>query len=185
MEPLSPTGQILTTARLRLSPVTSADETLLHDILSQPAVLTFTWNNISPDRDLSRSLREESERTFRSHGWGMWCIALHDDDRAGFAGLRFVGRTERIELMFVLGEEHWGKGIAGEAVSEIIRCAFTDCSIDLIEASTHPGNVRSRNMLKRIGMTPSGEEDTPVGRLIVHTITRSAFASSFGTGSSA
>lgn len=72
---------------------------------------------------------------------------------------RFVGRAgiskfknEQFELGYSLREEEWGKGYATEAASALTEWFFErGIAPDLI-AFTHPENIASQRVLRKIGM---------------------------------
>ncbi|NDV83263.1 GNAT family N-acetyltransferase [Bacteroides sp. 51] len=60
-------------------------------------------------------------------------------------------------LGYAIGEEHWGKGFATEAVRAILRFGFEEMKLDLISAYCYPFNERSKNVLKKCGFHYEGK----------------------------
>ena len=52
--------------------------------------------------------------------------------------------------------KYWGKGLAAEALREVIRYIFDTTGIYRLEAIIHPPNTKSRNLASRIGFQEEG-----------------------------
>ncbi|TAY17254.1 N-acetyltransferase [Rhizobium leguminosarum] len=72
---------------------------------------------------------------------------------------RFVGRAgiskfrnEQFELGYSLREEAWGKGLATEAASALADWFFERKFASGFIAFTHPDNIASQRVLRKIGM---------------------------------
>ena len=72
---------------------------------------------------------------------------------------RFIGRagisrfrSEQFELGYSLIEEAWGKGLATEAASALADRFFEKRVAPGFIAFTHPENIASQRVLRRIGM---------------------------------
>lgn len=90
-------------------------------------------------------------------------IARYDDDRgevlAGGVGLRRLADVESrtMEIGYWLGQAHWGRGIATEALRRFSLWAFENVS-DLLrlEACVFGDNPRSAAVLRKVGYTFEG-----------------------------
>ncbi len=60
------------------------------------------------------------------------------------------------EVGYVLNPDHWGSGLATEAVSAVLDFGFTQLSLHRIEARYLGGNEASRRVMERCGMTFEG-----------------------------
>ena len=101
---------------------------------------------------------------FAREGFGFW--AVEAPGVAPLVGLVGLARpafeapfTPCVEIGWRLAREHWGKGYATEAARASLRYGFEQLSLDEIVAFTVPGNVRSRAVMERIGMTRSADDD--------------------------
>lgn len=60
------------------------------------------------------------------------------------------------ELGYWLGEEHWGKGIASNAIIQMIDYGFNNFEIDRIFARPFGTNIASRKVLEKTGFKLEG-----------------------------
>lgn len=64
--------------------------------------------------------------------------------------------SNRAILGYDLARKYWGKGIASEAVREIIRFGYEKMELNRIEAETIEDNHESRSMLEKPGFVLEG-----------------------------
>ena len=101
-------------------------------------------------------------------GTGWWAVEpLEGGGMVGYVGAFFRETWPEIEIGWGTLREHWGRGIATEAVAEVLRWVFEvrkdKRAIALIDAK----NVRSRRVAEKLGMTYEAETELfgqPVGR---------------------
>ena len=154
---------VLTTERLTLQPFARASLENFLSIVNDERVLKYLWDGEPVSRSQAERLLAESERSFRTNGFGLWSIDIGSG--IGFTGLRFVAGTQRIELLFGLSYHVWGRGYASEATGKILDYAAGTLGLHGIEASAHVSNMRSLRLLARLGMHAAGTDETPVGPL--------------------
>ena len=164
----------LTTDRLSLHPFAEPEVDAFLSLCRLDRVHQYLWDG-NPLVDLqARSLLAESDRTFDDHGFGLWSVFDLEKTYIGFTGLRIIAESRRIELLFGVTPDVWGKGFATEAVLAIVDHAFDILGLPSLEASSHPSNIRSLRLLERIGMASVRSEQTAVGPLHVFSIKRSS-----------
>lgn len=87
-----------------------------------------------------------------------WGITLTGQDEVisscGF--LNVSAKHQRAEIGFELSSNHWGRGIAGEALRAVVRHGFTQLGFHRIEALVEPANTASQQLLERVGFTREG-----------------------------
>lgn len=124
-----------------------------------------------PDR-LSRAESDAAvtriESHFAQHGFGLWAVEITNVvPFAGFIGLavpRFEAHfTPCIEIGWRLAAAHWGRGYATEGARAALAFAFDVLGREEVVSFTVPGNMRSRRVMERIGMThdPADDFDHP------------------------
>ena len=87
-----------------------------------------------------------------------WMVTTRDDD--GVIGtctvFRIDPRHRHAEIGYALRSDHWGRGIAGEAVALVLDWAFRRLDLQRIEADIDPRNDGSRQLLARLGFSSEG-----------------------------
>jgi ribosomal-protein-alanine N-acetyltransferase len=68
----------------------------------------------------------------------------------------FSMNVHRAEIGYDLTPSYWGKGYMAEAIASVISFIFSNTSIDRIEATIHPENTRSHNVVERAGFVKEG-----------------------------
>ncbi len=66
-------------------------------------------------------------------------------------------KNERIEIVYSLSRQHWGKGLMTEAALAVMNWAFQTCSFNRMYAYCDPRNVGSRRVLEKLGMKREGQ----------------------------
>ena len=69
---------------------------------------------------------------------------------------RFDPRHRRAEVGYALRSDHWGQGLASEAVSLAIDWALRTLDLHRVEADIDPRNDASRRVLERLGFRSEG-----------------------------
>ena len=121
--------------------------------------------------------RRGAWRIFASNmgGWllqgsGWWAVErLEDGELVSYAGAFFRETWPEIEIGWSVYRDHWGKGIAPEAVAEVLRWVFDERKEKRATALIDAANARSRRVAAKLGMTYEAETDLfgdPVGRYV-------------------
>jgi ribosomal-protein-alanine N-acetyltransferase len=166
----------LETERLILRQWRPADREPFARLNADPAVMEFFPACLS--RAESDQGVDRIEKHFRERGFGLFAVELRRDGTfIGFIGLnvpRFVAHfTPCVEIGWRLAAAYWGQGLATEGARAALRHGFESLALDEIVAFTVPGNVRSRRVMKKLGMThdPADDFDHP-GLAEGHTMRR-------------
>ena len=142
----------LITDRLVLREVVAADAEDLLVFRGDPEVQRY---NLVPMKDVREALG--LVRTMRgwyvSHYAIQWGITLRDEGHVlGLCGVHDWSRHRRqAYLGYDLARSHWRQGIASEAVRAVLRFAFEELELELIQATTVVENARSIRLLEHFG----------------------------------
>ena len=116
----------------------------------------------------SDALAARIESHFEQYGFGPWAVGIVDiAPFAGFIGLsvpRFEAHfTPCVEIGWRLAAEYWGCGYATEGARVALAFGFEQLRLREVVSFTVPGNVRSRRVMERLGLThnPSDDFDHP------------------------
>jgi ribosomal-protein-alanine N-acetyltransferase len=140
------------TSRLRLRPIDRNDGSRLLQLSSNPKVM----KHINGGKTLSEKEIEvdlQNRLGALTDLFGYWMIeSLEEEEFIGWVALKKLEKTEKIEVGYRLLEEHWGKGYAFEAASELLKYAFLRLHLKEVVAVTLEENVRSLRVLEKLGM---------------------------------
>jgi RimJ/RimL family protein N-acetyltransferase len=154
------------TERLRLRRWLPGDRSDFARLNADPRVMEHFPAPLN--RAESNLMVQRIEAHFEQHGFGLWALEVPDEvPFVGFVGLmipRFQAHfTPCVEIGWRLAFDHWGQGYAPEAARGVLRFAFEQAQLPEIVSFTATGNLRSRRVMEKIGMThdPSGDFDHP------------------------
>jgi RimJ/RimL family protein N-acetyltransferase len=87
-----------------------------------------------------------------------WAIAGHGDDRLiGAVTLFAIDRAQgRAEIGYALHSDHWGRGLAREALQLALAHAFGALGLRRVEADIDPRNTASCTLAERMGFVREG-----------------------------
>lgn len=134
----------LRTPRLLLRPARMEDLPAIHAVLSEPRAMRY-WS--TPPHDTIEQSRA-------------WLASMVEVDRASNADFvieregAVIGKAgcwRMPEIGFILHPDHWGRGLAREAVAAVIDHVFAQFDIPAITADVDPRNAASLRMLGRLG----------------------------------
>jgi RimJ/RimL family protein N-acetyltransferase len=131
----------------------------------------------------SAELLRRIEACFEANGYGLWAVELPGESSlAGCVGIVpvdvHVAFAPAVELAWRLAPAFWRRGLAREAAAAAIRFVFADLGLAELVAYTAAGNLRSRRLKERLGMSRDPAEDfvhpklTPEHPLAQHVLYR-------------
>jgi len=152
----------LVTPRLVLRVWRNSDLPDFASMNADPNVMAFfprTYDRAESNRLVAR-IREH----FRQYGFGFW--AVEAPGTASFIGFTGLWTTEFeapftpcIEIGWRLDTRFWGRGYATEAARAALRFGFEALRLEEIVSFAAAGNLRSRRVMERIGMTRDAAGD--------------------------
>jgi ribosomal-protein-alanine N-acetyltransferase len=120
-----------------------------------PAVLT---------RAESDALVDRAEAHLAKHGFGPWAAEIRETKEfIGYVGLVIpnfeAAFTPCVEIGWRLARDHWGKGLATEGASALLRHGFEVQRLLELVSFTVPANLRSLRVMQKLGMTRDPRDD--------------------------
>ena len=159
--------QELRTDRLRLRRWLLQDRIAFAALNADPRVMEYFPAVLSQEE--SDAAADRVAVHFDRHGFGLWAVEIPGvAPFAGFLGLYVPSFdahfTPCVEIGWRLAAAHWGRGYATEGARAALAFGFEHLALREIVSFTVPGNLRSRRVMERIGMThdPAGDFDHPV-----------------------
>jgi RimJ/RimL family protein N-acetyltransferase len=149
----------LLTERLTLRKVTVEDADFILELVNTPSWFQYIGDrNIHTLEAAEEYLINGPLRSYDVHGFGAYCLVLKDSDtRIGMCGLYKRENLNYFDLGFALLPEFEGKGYAREACEIVIKESREVLNIKSLLAITDKSNVRSIQLLKRLGFEWKGD----------------------------
>ncbi len=150
-----PNFRRIETDRLILRLWTEADLAPFFEMNQDPKVIEFLPGAMS--RDQVELFFEKVRGHFETYGYGLWAVELkRTGEFIGYTGLAHVlfgaPFTPAVEIGWRLASVHWGHGYATEAALAVMDFIGKFLSLSEIVSFTVPQNLRSRNVMEKIGM---------------------------------
>jgi RimJ/RimL family protein N-acetyltransferase len=165
MEPPGPSVRSLHTPRLVLEPQTTAHAEDMYAVLTDPAIYEF--ENAPPaslDALRERYRKLESGRSPDGRQlWLNWVARQRADGHLiGYVQATVLADATAL-IAYEFGSAWWGKGLALEATSAVIRELRGRYGVGAVGAVLKQVNHRSRTLLERLGMRAAGPGEFPRG----------------------
>jgi RimJ/RimL family protein N-acetyltransferase len=105
-----------------------------------------------------------TQGNYDTRGYGMAALVLLDSGVvAGFCGIVHPHGQVEAEIKYALARDHWGKGLATEAVVGMLGYAGGRLGLRQVIATTAAENLASHRVLLKAGMSPLEREDRDPG----------------------
>ncbi len=149
-----PSPPPLQTERLLLKPFGFAHEDALLALFADPQVGRYLWDAKPVSRETVRELIADSLAGLRDRALGHFALTPRQQPGQviGFAGLRTMGATSEVELLYALEPAWWKRGLATEAARAVVRFGFEKASLVALWAGADPPNAASFRVMERLGL---------------------------------
>lgn len=154
-DPFDIPAPIVESASLRLRGLSLDDAPAVHAYASDPEVARFTlWpphNSVEFTRGFLRMLTGPAIL-----GWAI--VSQGSSELLGIVFLHSLStHNRRAEIAVNVARSHWNRGIATEASRMVLRVSFGQLELNRVEATCMPGNIASRRVMEKLGMTHEGK----------------------------
>jgi RimJ/RimL family protein N-acetyltransferase len=162
MTDLQPSGQELTTPRLRMRQWREPDREPFAALNADPEVMRYFPAPLTRAQSDALAAREQAH--IGERGWGLWAVEVIDGAPfIGFVGLaepNFSAHfTPTVEVGWRLAQAHWGLGYATEAANAALDFAFGRLGLAEVVSFTAKVNTRSIRVMERLGMSHDASDD--------------------------
>lgn len=90
-------------------------------------------------------------------GYGQWALVERDTgELVGRTGLLYPEGWPGLEIGWLVGRSHWGRGFAPEAGRAVLEWAHTALGVDHVISLIEDANERSQRVAEKLGMTMEG-----------------------------
>ena len=127
---------VLETQRLRLRRFEQRDLEAGFAWASDEEVTRYVYWPAHRTLDDTQSFLNFCFQEYSQKGVGPWAMVLKDSgEQIGNCSFGLIHAADsRIEIAYFLARHHWGKGLACEAVTELLRFGFEDLQANRMEA---------------------------------------------------
>lgn len=170
---MRPIAAEIETERLLLRQWLDEDLEPFASLCADPRVMEFLPATLT--RSETAQMIARIRRGFERHGFGLWAVELPRSHRSegrtemiGFIGLSVPAFEAHfmpcVEIAWRLARGHWGQGYATEGARAVLDLAFDLTGLQEVVAFTVPGNLASRRVMEKLGMTrdPADDFDHPL-----------------------
>jgi RimJ/RimL family protein N-acetyltransferase len=148
---------LLTTSRLRLTPLELADAADMTRVLSDPELYTYTGGSPPSLTELQSRYRRQLEGPWpQGQTWLNWVVRLSTGDPIGY--LQATVTEQTAELAWVITTDHQRRGYAIEATRAVTTWLVAR-DIRSLTAHVVRGHTGSEGVAAGVGMQPSGTFD--------------------------
>jgi ribosomal-protein-alanine N-acetyltransferase len=159
---------------LKLRRLESSDIDAVHALVSRMDVVQYMLLPLCSREDSEKFLRDSLLES-PSDPWRSIVRAISDcasGNLVGLCGLVVLRGAEEGEIWYLVNPEFWGRGIATEAVKQLLDFGFAELALHRIWASCLPENPASARVLQKIGMRREG---FLINNLKIHGVWKSSF----------
>jgi RimJ/RimL family protein N-acetyltransferase len=152
------------TPRLLLRQPITDDVGVILRLHQEPLAIAHNPGDAVQDEIAAQQLLERWTRHWEQYAIGYWALCWRGDPTVlGFCGVKVMalhGRTVT-NLLYRLDPRVWGRGIATEAASAVVKHALRQRPGDPVIARVRPANEASARVALKAGLTRAPELDTP------------------------
>jgi RimJ/RimL family protein N-acetyltransferase len=143
------------TSRIRLRRLREDDFPAFARMNEDPEVMRYFPEPWSAEE--SRAAFQWINASFDDRGFGIYAVEV-SSEFAGVVGLSTPSFTSWftpcVEILWRLRTEFWGKGLASEAATVVLKMANHSLLLDEVFAFTVPQNLKSIRVIHKLGMMP-------------------------------
>jgi RimJ/RimL family protein N-acetyltransferase len=147
----------LSTSRLLLREWREEDVELFVALNEDAEVTRFLRGGNGYTREDSLERFAHMRDHWNERGYGLFATELRSSGSfIGFVGVEdpvFLPEVmPAVEIGWRLAREVWGRGLATEAATEVVRWSFEDLGLDRLISVIHPDNTASIRVAEKLGM---------------------------------
>lgn len=153
--PSAPAREI-ETCRLLLRPFRLEDLDAHAEILRDPLVTRYLPRGpFAPEqaRAVSERVLTHFIAHWEEHGFGAWAVVEKATGRfVGQCGLNYLPDDPEVEVLYLLAQAVWGRGLATEGARASVGYGFDQAGLARIVGITMPENIASQRVLEKAGL---------------------------------
>lgn len=146
----------LTTPRLLLRPLRTADAAVIHGYRNDPDAARYQdWSLPYAMATAEQLVTEQADILAPVPGDWIQMGVDHEGELIGDLAVGLDGSGTMATIGYTLRPEHWGQGFGSEAVGALVDALF-ERGVVRVVATIDPENIRSARLLERLGFRYDG-----------------------------
>ena len=150
---------ILETSRLRLRPLQQSDAEDAYRVLSNATAMKYYGT--PPHKNLEftkKQFIDIMQSRFKHRDAVSFVVTLKDEDKyiGHVTAMQFDRVFKFVDLAYIVDQEYWGRGIATEAVIQVVNFLVNTMKIHKIRAGYFAKNIASKRVLQKAGFKQEG-----------------------------
>ncbi|MFK7755805.1 MAG: GNAT family N-acetyltransferase [Flavobacteriales bacterium] len=148
----------LASKRLTLTLASLDDLDFIHELNSFPESAQFNTMGVPKNLEVTRAHVETCIENHSAERIERYSFVISSGtEKLGTIGLNLKPhRYKGGEVWYTIHPEHWGKGIATEALNLVLDFGFNELKLHRIAAGCAVGNIGSIRVLEKVGMIREG-----------------------------
>jgi [ribosomal protein S5]-alanine N-acetyltransferase len=145
-------------AKTLLRPLRLADVARAHELLSDWLVVRYTLFQLCALEDSEKFVRDSMNDECVDEWRSIVRVIIdgQSGDFAGMCGIVVSNGSQEGEVWYVVNPNLWGRGLATDAVRELLQFGFGELRLRRMWASCLPENPASMKVLERAGFRREG-----------------------------
>lgn len=155
--------QITATDRLWIQEAEVADTKFILDLLNSPSWIAHIGDRgVKTEKQAQGYIKNSLTASYKKHGFGLFKMILKTEDTPiGLCGFLQRDYLNHPDIGFAILPEFEGNGYTYEACMALMEHARHKLGLERINGITTPSNIKSCNLLKKIGLKPNGTVSPP------------------------
>lgn len=141
------------TQRLRVRWLNADDAAFILELVNEPSWIRYIGEKgVKTPQDARRYIEDGPVAMYKREGFGLYMVELKDSgDPIGICGLIKRETLKDVDIGFAFLPGFWRKGYALESAAAVMRYGSTTLGLRRIVAILSQDNVRSSNLLEKLG----------------------------------
>lgn len=161
----------LETERLIMRQMREEDAGGMFELNNDPEVIWYTGDSAFTDIEQTKAFIKAYDQYEKYRMGRLNCFLKSSGEYIGWCGLKRLP-SGKVDLGYRWHKRYWGKGYATEAAKASLDYGFNTLHLDEIIATAMKPNAASINVMKKLGMTYSHDENCACEPGVVYVITK-------------
>jgi ribosomal-protein-alanine N-acetyltransferase len=159
--PMKNNQMIIETQRTYLREFTVADIIDAQEIYGDPDVMKFIGDGSAYTKDQIEIFIEKMKKRYIRDGYSFWAVILKKTNHLiGHAGFLATNSNHVAESGYTLKKQYWNQGLGYETAVASRDYGFQQMTLKRIIAKAKTKNLRSIDLMKKIGMKQIDEYES-------------------------